>query len=154
ETQLIFEVRGLKSKPYLGKGVDNILHFEAGTVAGNQFTPKGSGKSEPVQRVEYRRRPGASDAPRGVDPHFANFIAAVRSRKVEDLNADILEGHLSSALCHLANMSYRLGEQVPFIPRTRASAITSNPDAEDALARMEEYLAGENNLKLEEMKLT
>ena len=29
------------------------------------------------------------------------------------LNADILEGHLSSALCHLGNISYRLGKQSP-----------------------------------------
>ena len=32
ETQLIFEVRGLKSQPYMGQGVGNILHFEGGTV--------------------------------------------------------------------------------------------------------------------------
>ena len=43
--------------------------------------------------------------------HFANFINAVRSRKHEDLNADILQGHLSSALCHTGNVSYRLGEE-------------------------------------------
>ena len=48
---------------------------------------------------------------KGGGDHFGNFIDAVRSRKHEDLNADILEGHLSSALCHLANISYRLGEQ-------------------------------------------
>ncbi|HQC42516.1 MAG TPA: gfo/Idh/MocA family oxidoreductase, partial [Verrucomicrobiota bacterium] len=30
--------------------------------------------------------------------------------KVSDLNADILEGHLSSALCHTGNISYRLGK--------------------------------------------
>ena len=36
--------------------------------------------------------------------------------------ADILEGHYSSALCHLANISYRLGEQVPFYPRTQTIA--------------------------------
>jgi hypothetical protein len=41
--------------------------------------------------------------------HFENFLVAVRSRKVSDLTADILEGHLSSALCHLGNISYRLG---------------------------------------------
>ena len=41
--------------------------------------------------------------------HFANFLRAVRSRKHTDLNADILEGHQSSALCHIANISYRLG---------------------------------------------
>jgi len=45
--------------------------------------------------------------------HYANFIDAVRSRKAEDLEADILEGHLSSALCHLANVSYLLGRHRP-----------------------------------------
>jgi predicted dehydrogenase len=41
--------------------------------------------------------------------HFANFLRAVRSRKHTDLAADILEGHQSSALCHIANISYRSG---------------------------------------------
>jgi predicted dehydrogenase len=145
ETQLIFEVRGLPSKPYLGQSVGNTLHFEAGTVAGNQFTPKGGGKPEPVQKVEYKRGPGGRD-------HFANFIEAVRSRKVEDLNADILEGHLSAALIHLANASHRLGDPVPFTPRTRA--VAGNADAEDALKRMEEHLGTECKLKLDDWKLT
>ena len=43
----------------------------------------------------------------------------MRSRKVEDLNADVEHGHYSSALCHLANISYRLGEKVPFNRKTR-----------------------------------
>ena len=38
-----------------------------------------------------------------------NFIDAVRSRKREDLNAEIEEGALSCNLVHLANISYRLG---------------------------------------------
>src|SRR5262249_55832400 len=42
--------------------------------------------------------------------HFENFIRAVRARNNKILNADILEGHLSSALCHLGNISYRLGQ--------------------------------------------
>jgi predicted dehydrogenase len=145
ETQLIFEVRGLPTNPYLGQAVGNTLHFEAGTVAGNQFIPKGGGKPEPVHKVEYKRGPGGRD-------HFDNFLAAVRSRKVEDLNADILEGHLSAALIHLANASYRLGDPVPFAPRTRA--IAGNADAEDALNRMEEHLAQECKLKLADWKLT
>jgi len=43
--------------------------------------------------------------------HFANFLRAVRSRKHTDLAADILEGHQSAALCHIANISYRLGRE-------------------------------------------
>ena len=143
ETLLVFEVRGLPSQKYQGEGVGNILHFEAGTVAKGQFYPKGGGKSEPLPKIEYHRGPGGGD-------HFATFLAAVRSRKREDLNADILEGHYSAALCHLANVSYRLGEPVPFTPRTSLG----NPDAEEALARMEEHLAKENNLKLGDWKLT
>ncbi|MEA2063271.1 MAG: hypothetical protein U9P14_06215, partial [Gemmatimonadota bacterium] len=46
--------------------------------------------------------------------HRENFIKAVRSRNVLDLTADILEGHLSSSLCHLANISYRLGRELRF----------------------------------------
>lgn len=42
--------------------------------------------------------------------HFANFLRAVRSRKQADLTADILEGHQSTSLCHIANISYRLGQ--------------------------------------------
>src|SRR5688572_18347845 len=41
--------------------------------------------------------------------HFANFIGAVRSRKREELNAEIEEGAISCNLVHLANISYRLG---------------------------------------------
>jgi hypothetical protein len=47
----------------------------------------------------------------GADNHYANFIKAVRSRKVSDLNADIMEGHLSAAMSHQATVSYQLGEE-------------------------------------------
>jgi len=43
--------------------------------------------------------------------HFENFIKAVRSGRREDLNADILEGHISTAICHTGNISYRLGRR-------------------------------------------
>jgi predicted dehydrogenase len=43
------------------------------------------------------------------DTHWANFIDAVRSRKRQDLNAEIEEGALSCNLVHLANISYRVG---------------------------------------------
>ncbi len=62
----------------------------------------------------------------------------MRSRKADDLNADILEGHYSAALCHLANISYRLG------PRSRSDkqtkAFGDDKDAYETLARMEEHL--------------
>ena len=46
--------------------------------------------------------------------HFRNWIEACQSRRREDLTAEILEGHMSSALCHLANIAYRVDHTVHF----------------------------------------
>jgi predicted dehydrogenase len=46
--------------------------------------------------------------------HFENFIDCVRSRKAEDLKAPLEDGHLSSTLCHLGNISYRVGRSLKF----------------------------------------
>jgi hypothetical protein len=143
DTQLIFEVRGLPSKKYQRVDVGNTFHLEGGTIVGNQFFPKGHDKAEPLPPIEESAVRG-----RGGN-HFANFIEAVRSRKCADLNAPILEGHYSAALCHLANMSYRLGEPVPFNPRTKAFG--DNKEAYETLARLEDYLK-ENHLNLDESK--
>jgi hypothetical protein len=147
ETQLIFEVRGLRTEPYMGQAVGNIFHLEEGTIAGNQFYPRNSTTAQPLPQVnvEARRGPGSG--------HFGNFIAAVRSRRRDDLNADILEGHYSAALCHLANLSYRLGESVPFNPQTRSFG--DNREANETLARMEEHLSrpspAGNGLRLQDL---
>ena len=47
----------------------------------------------------------------GGKTHAANFIAAMRSRKPGDLKAEVENIHNSSAWCHLANISYRLGQK-------------------------------------------
>jgi predicted dehydrogenase len=46
--------------------------------------------------------------------HFSNFVGCVRSRKPEDLKAPLADGHLSTTLCHLGNISYRVGRSVTF----------------------------------------
>jgi predicted dehydrogenase len=61
-----------------------------------------------------KQEPGPSRREGG--SNWEIFIKAVRSRKREDLTADIEEGHLSSALMHLANISYRLGRSIDFDP--------------------------------------
>jgi predicted dehydrogenase len=135
---LLFEVRGLDTEPFEGEKIGNVLHLEAGTIAGDKFHPKGGGKAEPLPKVEASRGPGGSN-------HFANFIEAVRSRKREDLNADILEGHYSAACCHLANISYRLGEMTRF--DTKAQVLSDSKPLGDSFERMREHL-GDNQVKL------
>ena len=51
--------------------------------------------------------------------NWQNFIDCVRSRKKENLNAPIEEGHMSATLVHLANVSYRLGRTLKFDPATQ-----------------------------------
>ena len=76
---------------------------------------------------------------------------AVRSRKPSDLNADILEGHLSSALCHTGDISYRLGKTRK--PEQIRDAAKSDKDLAEALGRMEEHLAA-NNVDLKKTPAT
>jgi len=142
ETKLIFEVRGLRSPDYHGQGQGgNTFHTEEGIIANHRFTRNGQNASEPVVRpanVPAIRGAGNNDE-RG---HFGNFIAAIRSNRREDLNAEILEGHYSAALCHLANISYRVGENLPF--NGRAQAFGDDRDAAEAYTRMIEHLRSHN----------
>jgi predicted dehydrogenase len=144
DTQLIFEVRGLKTEPYYGQTTNNTLHFEEGIVSGGKFYPKGSTEGQDLPSVEVepeRKRSGSI---------FGNFISCMRSRDRSQQQADILEAHYSSALCHLANISYRLGEDVPFDKQTKAFG--DDKAAYETLARMEEHLSRGNELKLENEK--
>jgi predicted dehydrogenase len=134
QTKLIFEVRGLETGNYRGtrNGSNNAFHLEQGVIIDHRFYPGGGEASEAIPQMNASRGPGGGN-------HFANFIAAVKSGRRADLNADIEHGHYSSALCHLANISYRLGENVAFSPRT--GAFGDNAAANETLQRMEEHLA-------------
>jgi hypothetical protein len=61
--------------------------------------------------------------------HWANFVDALRSGKGEDLHSDITEGHLSTSLCHLANISYRLGRSLKFVGAGEKFAGDAEADA-------------------------
>ncbi len=64
--------------------------------------------------------------------HKDNFIDCIRTRK--RANADVEVGHLSVLLCHLANISYRVGnKQLEFDPKTETFA--NNEQANQYLGR-------------------
>ena len=81
------------------------------------------------------REPGPT-AKQGGD-HFANFINAVRSRRREDLTAEIEEGAISTTLVHLANISYKVGRTLHF----DASTYSVKGDAEANRLFTREYRA-------------
>ncbi len=77
------------------------------------------------------QKPGPTRTER--EHHFENFISAMRSRKREELNAEIEEGALSCNLVHLANISYRLGRTLNWDEKTWT--IKNDPEANKMLTR-------------------
>jgi hypothetical protein len=151
DCELIFEVRGWPSKsPFPGKDspkdsvkptnfVGNVFYGSEGFLVCPSYT----------NGIAYSNDGEVIKKFNGRDDHFGNFIKAVRSRKVEDLNGDILEGHLSSALCHLGNISYRLGQEQPFGQKPQAFA--KDKDAGETFERMEQHLK-DNKIRLDDLQ--
>ncbi len=77
-----------------------VIECENGYYAGG----RGGGASYDLEGKQLERFKGT-----GGRGHFENFLDACRSRKREDLNAEIEEIHYSSAWCHLGNISWQLG---------------------------------------------
>jgi predicted dehydrogenase len=82
--------------------------------------------------------------------HYDNFIEAVKSRRREDLHLDIEEGHLSSALAHLGNVSWALGAAVE--PGTRATLAADEPRVQATWESFEKHL-GEQQIDFAATKL-
>jgi predicted dehydrogenase len=132
---LVFEVRGLPTNDFKGANVGVIFEGSDGYVVMPSYD---SGAAFDLHGNKIKEFRGGGD-----HFHYANFVDAVRSRRFEDLNADILEGHLSSALCHLGNISYRLGETVSTDElRERMQGISTSENVDATLARTMEHLNG------------
>ncbi len=136
-TLLVFETRGLVARknnegktPFPFK-VDVEFYLEAGNIIGGKFYPKGKNTPEKLADIEIKRPTGDI---------FKNFIECMRSRRRENQMAEILEGHYSSALCHLGNISYRLGQPVPF--SQKPSGFPDVPQVNESMAMIKANLEG------------
>ncbi len=147
---LIFEVRGLPAAgegkemdKYRGTSVGVIVQYENGHILcpdyENAIAFDGTGK----EIKKFSKHGGES--------HYANFLKAVRSRKTADLHGKILDGHISSALCHTGNIAYRLGKKAA--PADIAEKIKGSKDAADSFERLSTHLAA-NKLDLTTDQLT
>src|SRR5262249_44671376 len=138
DAKLIFEVRGLKTEDLLadqrGKPTDdkkmqatvgNVFYGEKGILICSSYTDAVALDHDDKILQVFKSH--------GED-HYGNFCKAVRSGRREDLHADIEEGHLSSALCHLGNISYRLGRDVP-CDNQEVKALRSDRDLAETINR-------------------
>jgi predicted dehydrogenase len=116
DKQIQFEVRGLMT------GEEGGLARRGGNIVGDLFW--GSDGWMAVDGSEFTVYKGESNekimqeksAGGDTNPHMSNFLEACKSRDHTKLTADIEIGAASAALCHLANISYRLGRRLNFDP--------------------------------------
>jgi predicted dehydrogenase len=165
---LIFEVRGLPAKPgtdpapaavaglsgpeaasaaagsmdkYRGLNIGNVIDCEGGSLVTGDY----------LSAQAYDRDGKLVKEFKGEDRHMGNFIAVVRSRKTADLFGPIGEGHVSSALCHLGNISHRTGRATP--AGELREKIKGDHMLNEACGRMMEHLAA-NGIDLAKTPLT
>jgi hypothetical protein len=85
--------------------VANEYYTTEGMITDGKFYPSGGGSPEDLAQFDVQVTDGGA---------WGSFLHAVRTRNVADCNADVELGHFSCALVHAANLSYRLGEDVPY----------------------------------------
>lgn len=141
DVQIVFEVRGLltedvladeRRKPTADKRlqakIGNVFYGTEGMVICTTYDDAVAvSKDGEILRVFAAKKD---------DDHFGNFVKAVRANDSSLLTADIEEGHVSSALCHLANISYRVGGDVPF----DAGVLQGGNPALDTIIRTQAHL--------------
>ncbi len=136
---LIFEVRGLPMKAgmramdrYKGAAVGVVVQCEGGHL---QISENGTVVIYDASNTVIQKL-----AKNTLGEHRANFVKAMQTRKV--VNGLVAEAHYSSALCHLANVSYLIGAEKS--NATLADAIKSDKNTTDSFARMLEHLKANN----------
>ncbi|MDP2415552.1 Gfo/Idh/MocA family protein [Daejeonella sp.] len=131
---LEFETRGRYSNSESGLGIKigNIFYGSEGylEIDGSTWRAYRNKESEPfagskvIQANASETLTGSSNS-----EHFVNFLDAIKSGNNETLHCDILNGHYSSAVPFLANISYRLGREIRFIGNSEKCINDSAADA-------------------------
>lgn len=140
---VVQEVRNLKTSPppwgsyMLFEGTEGYMVAALGS--NTVFDPDG----EVVEKIT-----GPSE------DHVANFIKAVRSRDVNDLNAPIHEGHVSTAVVHVGNISQMLARPAsPEEITRRLKSLDVHGDPVSTYDGIREHLK-ENDFDLEQRRVT
>jgi predicted dehydrogenase len=116
DAPIIFETRGLpRSKEFQegdlwGKNMDEFRGSRVGVIVqcenGYVVIPDySSARAFHPDGTEIMAWQAGGD-------HYGNFIGALQNQDAAILNAPVVEGHISSALCHTGNLSHRNGRRV------------------------------------------
>ncbi|MBI3854676.1 MAG: Gfo/Idh/MocA family oxidoreductase [Planctomycetes bacterium] len=136
--QIIFEVRGLPTKPYKEVKVGVVFHCADGLLTFSRSEATAIDRGGDVVKKFT-----------GVGDHFQNFVDAVKSGKSSDLAADIEQGHISSSICHLGNISHRLGGLNAMY---KVRPFGENEDAADTFDHFKEHMV-ENDVQPDQTQI-
>ncbi|HEY1060175.1 MAG TPA: Gfo/Idh/MocA family oxidoreductase [Daejeonella sp.] len=136
---LEFETRGRHSnaESSLGIKIGNVfygsegyLEIDGGTWKAFRKQDKEPFAGSKIVTAEVASLTGSTDT-----EHYINFLDAIKSGKDETLHCDIQDGHYSSAIPFMANISYRLGgSELKFNGATEK--FVNNPEADKMLTRV------------------
>lgn len=124
-----FEVRNWCTNLEDGAGVGNIFYGDKGYLV-----VKGYGTYETYLGEKREKGPSRSEGGE-LTLHFQNWFDAIRARDMSIQNGPVQTAHLSSALAHLGNISYRLGKQLQFDPVAERFYGDGESDANAMLSR-------------------
>jgi predicted dehydrogenase len=123
---ILFEVRGLPTKPYKDHPFGNLIECEGGYLSGGH-----GAKCDAFDKDGKKIQSFA-----GSKSHMQSFVDSCHSGKI-DAGHGAESGHLSAALAHLGNISWKLG--APTQPAAIREAISNNI-ASDSFTRMLTHL--------------
>jgi len=151
---IVFEVRGLETDPLFEAKIGDIFYGTEGIVALANWGA-GVALDRDGKVVEhFGQDVKGSPYEIGTADHIRNFVGAVKSRNLRDLNAEIREGHLSAGLGHAATISYRLGKPASIGEvKEAAEAFGGADDNVETLERTVAHLKN-NGVDLNEIRMT
>ena len=122
---------GRSGAVYLNSRGGNFIQCEEASLR----LSRGGGSAYDRDNKRIRRYAGD-----GGGTHTSNFIEGMRTRRTQDLAAEVEVGHLSTVVCHQANIAWRVGKNAP-VEQIR-QAMKSHPDALNTLTDMLQQLPG------------
>jgi len=122
---------GKSGAVYLKSRGGNYIKTERGIIQ----LSRGGGAAYDFDGKRIKRYEGDS----GKD-HERNFIDAIRAHKSSVLNCEIGEGHLSTVMCHQANIAFRLGQCAT--PEAVRACLCQHQDALNTFEDMQEQITG------------
>jgi predicted dehydrogenase len=102
---VFFNVRNVNHEGYQ-REVTNRFYFEdGGILRDGEYESVNGSQARNVPITDVRQTPGGN---------WVSFISACRANDPKMANGNMHDAHYSCTLGHLMNISYRLGEKVPF----------------------------------------